>query len=433
MTLPKRVDAAVVGAGQAGLTMSWHLRRAGREHVLLDRRDRLGGGWLDRWDAFRLVSPNWTASFPDDPYRCPDPDGFMPRDEIAARVAAYAGRISAPVVLGTEVHLLRARPDGGFRIETSQGTIDAREVIVATGGYHTPRVLASAANLSRRVASLHSHAYRNERQLAPGAVLVVGSGQTGVQLVEELHQAGRRVFLSVGSAGRAPRRYRGKDLFFWLRLLAARGEELGTPLPTAEKLVDPRRRLAANPHLSGHGGGHDTNLRRLASDGITLAGRLEAIDGERIRFASDLSANLAAADRFFDERFRSLVDTAIERAGIDAPPDDRVRFHHEPPEIPEIDLSRAGIASVLWASGYRMDYGWIELPIFDDLGFPRQRRGVTSVPGLYFIGSLWQHTQGSATLFGLDLDAQALAERMGLARPRDVGEAAVDPMQARGS
>ena len=267
--------------------------------------------------------------------------------------------------------------------------------------------------------AMDASAPANERQLAPGAVLVVGSGQTGVQLVEELHHAGRRVFLSVGSAGRAPRRYRGKDLFVWLRLLAARGEQLGTPLPSAEKLSDPRRRLAANPHLSGHGGGHDTDLRRLASDGVTLVGRLEAMDGERLRFAADLSTNLAAADRFFDERFRALIDTAIERAGIEAPPDDRVPFHAEPPEVTELDLERAGIRTVLWASGYRMDYGWIELPIFDELGFPRQQRGVTSVPGLYFIGSLWQHTQASATLFGLDLDARALAERMGLAWPGD--------------
>ncbi len=188
MTLPKHIDAVVVGAGQAGLTMSWHLRRAGREHVLLDRRDRLGGGWLDRWDAFRLVSPNWTASFPDDRYQGPEPDGFMSRDEIAGRVAAYARRISAPVALGTEVHRLRQRPAGGFRIETSQGAIDAREVIVATGGYHAPRVPACAASLSRRIASLHSHAYRDGWQgefysadPVPGAPLLPGANDRAVQ------------------------------------------------------------------------------------------------------------------------------------------------------------------------------------------------------------------------------------------------------------
>ncbi len=417
--LPKAIDTVVVGAGQAGLTMSWFLRQGGRDHVLLDRRARLGGGWLDRWDQFQLVSPNWSASFPGFPYAGPDSDGFMPRDEIAGRVAAYAEKISAPVVLETEVRRLAPRAGGGFRLETSQGTVEAREVIVATGGFHVPRIPRSAAALSRRVLSLHSHAYRNERQLPPGAVLVVGSAQSGVQLVEELRAAGRRVFLSVGTAGRAPRRYRGRDVFYWLRQLAERGDALGAPLPTASKLAEPRRRLAGNPHLSGHAGGHDTNLRRFAADGTTLVGRLEEIDGERVRFAPDLSANLAAADRFFDERFRALVDKLIERAGIDAPPDDRVPFEYEPPEVAELDLARAGISTVLWTTGYAFDYAWIEYPIFDAMGFPRQMRGVTEVPGLYFIGSLWLHTQASAALVGVDLDARALAERMGLTQPAE--------------
>ncbi len=412
MALPRKIDTLVVGAGQAGLTMSWFLRRSGRDHVLVDRRARLGGGWLDRWESFKLVSPNWTASFPGFAYDGPDPDGFMPRDEIAGRVAAYATAISAPVVLETEVRRLAARAGGGFRAETSQGTVDAREVIVATGGFHVPRLPACAAGLSNRVQSLHSHAYRNERQLPSGAVLVVGSGQSGVQLVEELRAAGRRVLLSVGTAGRVPRRYRGRDLFFWLRQLAERGDELGTPLPTVERLPDPRRRLAGNPHLSGHGGGHETDLRRMALEGTTLLGRLEAMDGERVRFADDLSRNLAAADRFFAERFAPLIDAFIARAGIGAPPDDRAPFDHEPTQERELDLARAGVSTVLWTCGYSFDYGWIELPIFDALGFPRQRRGVTDVPGLYFIGSLWQHTQASATLVGLDLDAKVLAESM---------------------
>jgi putative flavoprotein involved in K+ transport len=415
MTLPNRTDTVIIGAGQAGLTMSSFLRRNGRDHVLVDRRARLGGGWLDRWDAFRLVSPNWTASFPEFPYDGRDPDGFMPRDEIAGRVAAYAEKISAPVVLQTEVRRLAARAVGGFGVETSQGTVEARQVIVACGGFHLPRIPASAAAVPGRVLSLHSHSYRNERQLPPGAVLVVGSGQSGVQLVEELRDAGRRVFLSVGSAGRVPRRYRGRDVFFWLRLLAARGDELGTPLPAAEKLPDPRRRLAANPHLSGHGGGHDTDLRRFAQDGMTLLGRLEGIDGEQVRLAADLSQNLAAADRFFDERFRGLIDKAIERAGIDAPPDERVRFEYEPPHMAELHLAKAGISTVLWTTGYRLDYSWIEFPIFDAMGFPRQTGGVTEIPGLYFIGSLWQRNQASATLMGVDLEARALAERMNLA------------------
>lgn len=415
MTFPKRSDLVVIGAGQAGLTMSWFLQRGGRDHVLLDRRERLGGGWLDRWDGFRLVSPNWTSSFPGFAYTGPDPDAFMTREEIAGRVAAYAARIAAPIVLGTEVHRLAPRAGGGFRLETSHGTLDAREVIVATGGYHAPRVPACASALPRRVLGIHSHAYRNERALPAGAVLVVGSAQSGVQIAEELRAAGRRVFLCVGSAGRIPRRYRGRDVFHWLRQVAERGEALGTPLPTADELPDPRRRLAANPHRSGHGGGHEIDLRRFAAEGtMTLLGHLEAFDGERIRLAPDLGASLAAADRFFDERFRPLLDAFIARAGIEAPPDDRVQFVHDPPEVRELDLAREGISTVLWACGYRRDYGWIDLPILDAMDLPRQRRGVSEIPGLYFIGSLWQHNQLSATLVGVDLDARALAERMGV-------------------
>jgi putative flavoprotein involved in K+ transport len=180
--LPRRLETVVVGAGQAGLTMSWYLQRAGREHVLLDRRVSLGGGWQDRWDDFRLVSPNWAASFPDYGYDGDDPDGFMPRDEIAGRVARYAEVIAAPVILGTAVERLERRTDGqpGFRLTTSRGTIDADRVVVAAGGFQVPRIPPAGASISPRVTQLHSHTYRSEAALPAGAVLVVGSGQSGV-------------------------------------------------------------------------------------------------------------------------------------------------------------------------------------------------------------------------------------------------------------
>lgn len=187
-----------------------------------------------------------------------------------------------------------------------------------------------------------------------------------------------------------------------------------TPLASVDKLPDPRLRSAGNPHLSGHHGGHDTNLRQYVASGMTLLGRIERVDGERLDLAPDLSANLARADRFFDERFRGLLDTYIERAGIEAPPDDRQPFAYEPPEPAEIELDKEGISTVIWTTGYRLDYGWIDLPIVDEQGFPRQKRGVTDMPGLYFLGLLWQHTQASATLFGPNLDAGHLAAHMGL-------------------
>ena len=413
MKLPTTVETVVVGAGHAGLTMSWFLREAGRDHIVLERRASLGGGWQDRWDGFRLVSPNWTATFPGDPYDGPDPDGFMTRDEITGRVAGYAAKLGAPVAVETEVRRLTTR-NGGFRLETSRGVMDANKVVVASGSFHTPRIPAISADLPTRVTQIHSHAYRNESLLPPGAVLVVGSGQSGVQIAEELAEAGRRIYLSVGTAGRVPRRYRGRDIFRWLAALATRGEEYGVPFPTVDKLPDPRLRSAGNPQLSGHRGGHDVNLRQLAADGMTLLGRIERVAGQRLHLARDLSTNLARADRFFEERFQPLIDRFIDRAGIDAPPDDRQPFAFEPPELTDIDLDEAGISTVIWTTGYRLDYGWIDLPILDDQGFPRQHRGVSDVPGLYFVGLLWQHTQASATLFGPNLDGRYVAERMGL-------------------
>ncbi|HEX6868729.1 MAG TPA: NAD(P)-binding domain-containing protein, partial [Candidatus Limnocylindrales bacterium] len=291
--LPRRVETVVIGAGQAGLTMSWHLRRAGRDHVVLERRPTLGGGWQDRWDAFRLVSPNWTASFPDAPYDGDDPDGFMPRDEIAGRVARYARTIDAPVVLEAGVDRLGRNADGTFDVRTTQGPLVARQVVVATGGFHVPNIPRVADGLTPRVLSLHSSAYRREADLPAGAILVVGSAQTGVQLVEELRATGREVYLCVGGAGRAPRRYRGRDIFVWIHQLAVRGDEVGSSLPAVGSLPEPGRRLAGNPHLSGHRGGHETDLRQIGLDGTTLLGRLAAIDGERIRLADDLVANLA--------------------------------------------------------------------------------------------------------------------------------------------
>jgi putative flavoprotein involved in K+ transport len=409
------VDTAVVGAGQAGLAMSWHLRQTGREHVVLDRRSTLGGGWQDRWDGFRLVSPNWTASFPDAPYDGDDPDGYMPRDEIAGRVARYAATIDAPVVLEAGVDRLRRVADGRFELETTQGSLVAREVVVATGGFHLPHVPALAEGLPARVLSVHSSHYRREPDLPPGAILVVGSGQTGVQLVEELRSAGRDVYLCVGSAGRVPRRYRGRDIFFWLFQLAERGEAIGFPLPTVDTLPDPRRRLAANPQLSGHDGGHDIDLRQIGRAGTTLLGRMAAIDGEHVRLAPDLRANLAFADGFFEARFRGLFDAFIVAAGLDSPPADTPSMiDDDPPQFETLDLARAGISTVLWTTGYRPDLRWIDLPVTDEMGFPRQVRGVSEVPGLYFLGSLWQHDQASATLFGIQRDARVLAEKMGL-------------------
>lgn len=409
----RSIGTVVVGAGQAGLIMSWHLQRAGRPHVVLDRRETLGGGWQDRWDGFVLVGPNWTTGLPGYPYEGPDPDGFMPRDAVVARTRAYADVICAPVHHPTEVTRLSGDGRSGrrFRLETSDGPIDADEVIVATGAFHRPKIPTAAGGFASRIAQVHSHRYRTPDQLPAGGVLIVGSGQTGVQLAEELHEAGREVFLSVGHCGRAPRRYRGHDFFFWIRQLAARGADVGTPLPAVDQLSDPRLKFACNPHCSGHHGGHDTNLRQMALDGIHLVGRFSGANGERATFAEDLRDNLAYADQFFDLRFRSLFDTFAERAGIDVTEDDRVWPDYDPPEVTELDLARAGIGTVLWTTGYAPDYAWLDMPVLDEFGVPRHVRGVSEVPGLTFIGLLWQHNNASANLAGVAIDADYLASR----------------------
>jgi putative flavoprotein involved in K+ transport len=412
MSAASSVDTVIVGAGQAGLAMSGLLAQAGRDHMVLERRSTLGGGWQDRWDDFRLVTPNWTASLPGFPYDGREPDAFMRRDEIVARVAQYAERVKARIRLETDVIRMTARSEGGFTLDTTGGVIEAREVVVATGSYHSPRIPEMSGALPDRLTQLHSHDYRSAGRLEPGGVLVVGSGQSGVQIAEELWEAGRPTYLAVGSAGWAPRRYRGRDIFRWLVEVATRGAEVGVPFPTVDTLPDPRARHAANPQLTGHGGGHDVDLRRLAAGGLTLLGRPTAIDGERLRVAPDLATSLAAAEQVFHERFKALIDRFIDQAGIDAPPYERTLSTFEPPERDELDLHQAGIATVIWATGYRPDFAWIDLPILDEMGVPRHRRGVADVQGLYFLGLHWQHTQASATLLGPRLDAPYLLEAM---------------------
>lgn len=412
---PRSIEVVVMGAGQAGLMMSWHLQRAGREHIVLERRETLGGGWQDRWDGFRLVSPNWISALPGFAYDGDDPDGFMPRDDIASRVARYADVIGAPVERSTAVIRLSTPPGGvagrRFLVETSRGPLAADEVIVATGAFQVPRIPAVGATISPRVAQVHAHHYRSPAALPDGGVLIVGSGQTGVQLAEELQAAGRDVVLATGRCGRQVRRYRGHDIFWWARQVVERGEEHGTPLPRVDQLPDPRLRFACNAHLSGHGGGHDTNLRQTAIDGIRLTGRLLAADGERLTFAPDLGANLAFADTWFDRQLRPLLEAFAAADGIELGPDERTWPAFEPPEVETLDLAAEGIATVLWTTGYARDDSWLALPILDEFGTPRHMRGVSDVPGLSFLGLLFQLDNGSANLIGMQRDAAYLAGR----------------------
>lgn len=419
----RSVDTVIVGAGQAGLLVSAGLREAGREHVLLERRATLGGAWQDRWDDFRLVSPNWTASLRGYPYRGSEPDGFMARDDLIDHFRGYAAAIEAPVELDTEVRSAEPIDAGGgrgggggrsarWRLETNHGPLVARTVVVAAGPFQVPHVPAVAADFDPAIAQVHVHHYRNPAQLAPGGVLVVGSGQSGVQLTEELVAAGRSVTIAVGRCARFPRTYRGRDAFWWLRHIATDGPSVGLSLPSAATLPDPRLRLACNPQLSGHGAPHDINLRSMAASGVRLAGRLEAVDGSRVRFASDLAASLDFADRGFRERFQPLFDAFEDRMGLGLPADALSSIAFDPPEVTQLDLAAEGIHSVLWTSGYRPTFDWLKADVLDDLGLPITDHGLTAIPGLAFIGTPWLVDMASANLVGLERDAIRLTERL---------------------
>ncbi len=410
--MTERVETIVIGAGQAGLATSYHLTRLGREHVVLERAPGPGNAWrLDRWDSFTLNTPNWAFRLPGAEYQGDAPDGFMPRAEIVARFERYAASLQASIRYGVGVQSVEPEPDGrGFQVRTDEAHWKTRNVVVATGLYQRSKVPPFSRQLSPKVAQVHSGQYRNPASLPDGSVLVVGSGQSGCQIAEELYLSGRKVFLSVGSAGRAPRRYRGKDIFTWLLLT-------GFFDRTAGQLPSPEARFAGNPQVSGLDGGRSLNLHQFARDGVVLLGRLRAGREGAIGFAADLQESLAKVDKFEADLLQK-IDAYIEREGIDAPlevlPSLRDGYEAEP--ISELDLHSAGITSILWGMGYDFDFDLVKLPAFDESGFPVQRRGVTEFPGLLFVGLPWLHAQKSGLLYGVGEDAEFIASMI-VARP----------------
>jgi putative flavoprotein involved in K+ transport len=406
--MTERVEVVVIGGGQAGLSASYHLSRQGRDHVVLEK-ERIGEAWRTRWDSFTLVTPNWTYKLPGFEYNGASPDGFMPRDEIVSRLESYAERIKAPVRTGVRVTSIEPTGGGGYQIETDKGDWKADNVIVATGLFQSPKLPAASADFPPAILQIHSGHYRNPGQLPSGAVLVVGSGQSGCQIVEELYKSGRKVYLTVGKAGRAPRRYRGKDCFWWL-IHAGMFER------TVDKLPSPKVKFAANPHLSGKDGGHSLNLHQFARDGVTLLGRLEGVEGDRLVLAPDLRDSMAKADEFALEIIKA-IDGAIAEMGLPVPEDPQVKeVELAQPEVAEgpskLSLEESGIKTVIWATGYGFDFSLVRLPVFDDDGFPITQRGVTEYPGLYFLGMPWLHTQKSGLLLGVGEDASHVAEHI---------------------
>ena len=406
--MAEKIETIVVGGGQAGLAMSQSLSRLGREHVVLER-SRVAERWRsERWDSLAFQFPSWSLTLPGYPYRTNDPDGFAHRDHVVQFLEEYAVHIRAPLRLGVTATALRQKSDNSYRfaLQTDRGDWEARNVVLATGPFQRPSIPACSAALPGVITQIHSRDYRNPRQLPPGPVLVIGGGTSGAEIAQELHEAGREVYLSIGGYRKGLRRYRGRDFLWWVNELKLWDRPVD---------LNPEARKERVPLLTGRDGGSGIDLRCFTGEGAHLLGRMQGMCDGRIRLAPDLKETLDAGDAWSD-RFRQMMDDYVEYTGLDLP--EETAFAVAPngryPAITELDLAAAGIVAVVWATGYRYDLGWVECPAFADTGDPVQRRGVTDVPGLYFLGLRRMCTVKSALLSaeGVGADAEYLAGRI---------------------
>ena len=396
--MAEAVDVLIIGAGQAGLAVSHELTALGVEHVVLER-ERIAQTWRDRWESFCLVTPNATIRLPGGAYVGDDPDAFMRKDEIIRHFERWAGSFRAPVREGVTVTSLEVADGVGFTLQTSDGAFHARSVVVCTGAYQRPHRPSGAS--SGGVVELDAAAYTNEAALPPGKVLVVGSGQTGCQIAEELHEAGRVVVLSCGRAPWAPRRLDGRDIFFWLI-------DAGFFDLRAEELPSPAARLVANVQTTGHDGGHDLNYRVLRAAGVTLAGHFLGAEDGHLHFASDLADSVAFGDARYAD-LRTLILDHCVRNDMNAPElPDPPPFDPTAPERLDLD----GFGTILYTSGFRPDYAtWMQVDAFDDMGFPVQENGASpTIPGLYFCGVHFLRKRKSSLLMGVGEDAAIVAD-----------------------
>lgn len=405
----ERVEVAIVGGGQAGLALSYRLTELGREHVVLEQT-RLVESWRSkRWDSLRVIAPNWSVALPGLPYQGDDPDGFMARDEVVTYLEGYAASFGAPVREGSRVVAVEAATGGGFMVRTDDGSIAAKHVVLATGALQRPNVPADA-EIPADVAQIIGADYRHPGALPAKGVLIVGSGETGAQIAEELAGAGRDVWLSGGRSWWVPRRYRGRDIAAWFRITGWLDRR------TAD-LPPGKRTGQSNPQLTGAGGGHDISWHTLARRGVRLLGRSRGFREGKAYFDDDLAENLVWGDALA-RNYVATVERAIRDQGLDAPDEDLPADLHHPAVAPpalgerapaELDLAAARIGTVLWATGYRPDFSWVGLPFLDPDGHPRQRRGETDVAGLYVLGLDWLHSARSGLFAGIDEDASYLA------------------------
>ena len=405
----EKVDTLVVGAGQAGIAMSEHLSKMGVPHLVLERK-RIAERWRsDRWDSLVANGPAWHDRFPGMEFPNMDPDGFPGKDKVADYFEAYAKMINAPVRCGVDVKKVeRNSGSSGFRVETTDGVVEANSIVAATGAFQTPVIPTLVPEL-QGLQQLHSTGYRNPKQLPDGAVLVVGSGSSGAQIADELLRSGRKVYLSVGPHDRPPRSYRGRDFCWWLGVLNK--WDMETPGPGTEHVT-----IA----VSGAYGGYTIDFRRLANRGMILLGVTEGYENGSLTFAQDLASNIARGDA----NLMSLLDEADEyvaKNGLDLPEEPEARKIGADPEcltnpIRELDLAESGITSVIWATGFASDYSWLQVDAFDDKGKPKHQRGVSSEPGIYFLGLPWQSRRGSSFIWGVWHDAKHIADRIATRR-----------------
>ena len=407
----EQMETVIIGGGHAGLTMSYYLSQLGREHLILER-GRIAERWSsERWDSFCFQFPNWTIEAPGYKYQSDNSEAFAPGREVVRFIQDYATFIKAPIRCGVEVTSLeRASDSGRYLLTTNNGTIEAANAVIATGPYQRAAIPTMSSDVPKNIFQVHSSAYRNSNQLPPGAVLVVGSGASGCQIADDLHQSGRQVYLSVGRHSRVPRRYRGKDFAYW-----------GATLKRTEQIVDTvpvHLRKGSELLLTGANGGYDVNLRSMAARGVILLGHSQGIKDGDLKLADDLEQNLAKGDEAF-EILKKAVDEYVTKAGLDVAEEQQSEVR---PNIAKeistpfshLDLKNAGVSAIVWASGFRYDFDWVKLPIFDDSGEPLHCRGVTQLPGIYFLGLRWLYKRRSSFLLraGPAEDAAYLAEQI---------------------
>ena len=407
--MAEKIDTLVVGGGQAGIAMSEHLSNCKVPHLVLERH-RIAERWRsERWDSLVANGPAWHDRLPGMEFADFDPNAFPSKERIADYLVAYADMINAPIRCGVEVREVRrnvGRP--GFRVETSDGVIEADSVVAATGSFQIP-VIPDLVPADVEITQIHSSAYRNPDQLPEGAVLVVGAGSSGAQIADELLLSGKSVYLSVGPHDLPPRSYRGRDFVWWLGVLGK--WEAVTMEPGMEHVT-----IA----VSGARGGHTVDFRLLARQGITLVGRTESFKNDVMHFAMDLADNIVRGNAYT----LSLLDEAdayVVRNSLDFPEEPEVRKVEPDPAcvtdpVLELNLTEAGITSILWATGFDVDYSWLKVDAFDEAGKPKHERGISVEPGVYFLGLPWQSRRASSFIWGVWHDAKFLADQISIQR-----------------